>query len=376
MPSIHRLAGALALAAMLATGAHAAASGAAPSPAGAFAAPVSVAVSTVAGLNAALAAAPPNARITLAPGVYPGLVIKNLHLTGVTISSMDAIKRAVIVGGQVAASSGITFTGVDFESVGGGYALTVNGSSDIHLADFHVYSTAPAATAQGTGFGLFGDDGLTVTGGVLHNLGRGMVTNGLQHFAITNNSMHDIRSDGIDNSASSHGVITGNECHDFYPAPLDHPDCMAFYTTGTLIAEDDLTFRDNLAYRGAGAVIQGLFIKDDPAFFPALGPHPYTHLVIDHNLTIGEGYNAIAVAGATSPVITNNEVDAYDKSAAWIRTVSTTGLTLTGNIADVFAIAADATQTSTANTLAPLITPAQGAAKFTTWQAAHPKTPR
>ena len=376
MPSIRRPLGALALVAVLAGYIHAhAATGAAPI----ALSPAPAVVSTAAGLAAAQKAAPAGGVILLAPGTYPNVVIANWAAPGVTIASADPAHRAVLPAAVIRQSSGITLRDLDFPSLTD-YGLNLVGDSDVTVVRPHVFSAVVAAASPAantlSGVGVWGGRNITVTGGDIHDVKMGLIGNTSDHVTISNNALHDIREHGVHFAQVTNLAVTGNSFSAFYPlngpAPIgDHPDAIFLTTAGTKVASAGITIADNAVIKGAGAVIQGIFIKDDA------GGLPYAGLIVRNNLVIGDGYNALAVNGATAPVLTLNRVYPYVANSSWERLQNTTAASVTHEAAGQLIIdATNARPVQSANSALPVITPAQGADLFAAWLATHLLTPR
>lgn len=93
---------------------------------------------------------------------------------------------------------------------------------------------------------------------------RGIYTNKSNDLTLTNNEIHDLRSDGINIGAGDNILIEGNYLHDFRPwyGPShdkgDHPDFIQYYAPpGEMIS--NLIIRDNVIRQGEGGHVQGIF---------------------------------------------------------------------------------------------------------------------
>src|ERR1051325_3643999 len=86
-------------------------------------------------LMAMLPFAQPGDTIALAPGTYAGVLISGVALHGVTITSANPLAQAVITDVNVLNSSGITFSGLEFQANAsfGNNPFQVTGSQDVHF---------------------------------------------------------------------------------------------------------------------------------------------------------------------------------------------------------------------------------------------------
>lgn len=322
-------------------------------------------VFSIADLERALASAPANSVIAIAPGQYPTPVLKDLHLTNVTITSADPAHPAVFVGGGIKASSGVTFDHIDFESVFG-HAFDINSSDHVQVVNSRIYSRGDPSTA-GDGLGIWGSRNISVTGSEFHNLRLGLIYNTQEHLSIVGNTFHDIREHGIHGAQSNYVLVEDNDFTDFYPAPRDHPDAMFLSTSGVKVTSHDFIFRNNAVIKGKGARIQGVFVKDTSHLYP------FSNVTVDGNWILGEGYNGIGINGAVSPVVTNNHVLSYGPHDNWLRLQYTSDAKVMDNEVNVLMI--DNTNTgsivSKGNKLKDEISPEEGVRKFTAWRSAR-----
>ncbi len=78
-----------------------------------------------------------------------------------------------------------------------------------------------------------------------HYFRAGIVFDHVSGGRIAGNLFSNMASDGADVALSDHVVIDGNECRDFLPAPLAHPDCIQAWSRPTVPPTSDLTITNN-----------------------------------------------------------------------------------------------------------------------------------
>lgn len=326
-------------------------------------------VSTVAQLNSALASAHGGETIRLAPGVYSGLGTKELnYASGVTITSADETHPAVITPFYLSKSANITFSHIEFFTAGSNdpQPFRVYHSKSISYIhdNFHGDLGVPPSSESCTGIRFFSSENISMTENDFSRLRVGIVNDNVSGGVFSDNSFHDMRSDGMDTIESNHILITNNVFTDFEPADGDHPDAMQFWgNRGTTTSPHDFTVDGNLVARGSGRPIQGVFMGGD--FIP------YQDVIISNNIVVGGHYNAIAVGGAENLKILSNIVAAYSDYGSFIRMQRITGLTVTHNAAHRYLFADDSKVTQSANALNDN-TFDGGKALVAKWLRAHP----
>jgi len=288
-------------------------------------------VSTTAALNSALASARPGDVIQLATGTYSGVAITARNFASdVTITSVDPSAPAVIRGGMVVtSSSGLTFTGLEFDSTGAtsGQPFVVSDSRDIHFANVSVHGSMDG-NPKNDGGGLFfrRSTDVSVDASEFQQLSQGVQHMNSNVLSVTNSSFHDLRVDGIMGGGSSNVTLGANSFRDFYPAAGDHPDAIQFFTSATTTAARDITIINNQIVRGVGSKIQGIFIRDE------MGDQVYDRLTISGNLVSGTSYHGVTLLHATNSVISKNVVQGFTDMKSWILRENVTNSRFTDNI--------------------------------------------
>jgi len=325
-----------------------------------------VTVNSVSALTAALAAATPGETIQLAPGTYSGVTLKNLNFSsGVTITSESSTNQAVITGLTVQSSSGLTFSNLQFSTVGdtAENPFYVYESSNINFNDLNVHGNPSLAVSdQLAAFLIRSSTNVSVTNSQFQNLLDGIGHLNDNGLTISDNTFQDINNDGIRGGGSSNVTISGNTFSDFFPSPGDHDDAIQFWTTNTTTSAQNITITDNTISRGTGSsAFQGVFVRDE------VGNLPFENLTISGNTVDGGGYNGIAVMGADGAQLTNNTVVSYTDQLSWIRVQDATNVSMVDNQAATYALAdnTNLVQTGDATNVAAAVTTAVASAPVT-----------
>jgi parallel beta-helix repeat protein len=270
-------------------------------------------------LLAALQTAHGGDTILLAPGSYGAISLYNVHTDGVvTIQSADSAHLAVASSLTLNNSSGLAFSGLDVALADAGNAVTVMSSSNITLSGLKVHGTT--GVDQGLGAMVRDSTGVTISGSDFTQIGSGIGHLNSNTIAFSNNTFHDLQTDGVFGGGSSHVVIAGNHFTDFHPQLGDHPDAIQFWGATSGAPGTDVTITDNVITRGAGDPIQGIFIE-------------YTQgITISGNAMTGTMYNGISLSASGNAVVENNFVQgATDMGSRIIVRDGSTNVTVAGN---------------------------------------------
>ena len=163
--------------------------------------------------------------------------------------------------------------------------------------------------------------GVSVTNSHVSDLGSGIGHYNDNGLTISNNTLSNLEADGIFGGGSSHVVVTGNQISDFHPAVGDHPDAIQFWGSAAgAPPPTDITIADNVITRGAGDVMQGIFIENSQ------------NLTITGNAMAGTMYNGISLSNSTNTLIQNNFVQGDVDMSSWIIARNgSVNVTVTGN---------------------------------------------
>jgi hypothetical protein len=298
-------------------------------------------------LMAAASAARAGDVINLAPGTYSGAVVRDLQPSGqVTITSADLANPAILIDLTVSGSRNLTFSILVMNAQDGGprddFKVIDSSSISFDRVEFKGPPVRPDLVEGGLMIRDSRD--IPVTNSEFHDLFNGASMLANSGITISNNTFHDLRTDGIRGGGNSNEIIAGNLFADIYSATRDHPDAIQFWTTNTTTSAENITIAGNVFVRGKGRIAQGLFFRDE------VGNLPYKNVKIDGNLIVGAMYNGIAAYGDLSGSITNNTVVGLaDFPKSWIKMTLPAGVALRGNVATLYVVGTDDKTIPTAN---------------------------
>ena len=175
---------------------------------------------------------------------------------------------------------------------------------------------------------------VSVSNSDIHHLGTGISYINSDTVLLSGNKLHNIQSDAMHGGGTSNITITGNTFTDFAPKAGDHPDAIQFWTTGTTVSAHDIVVTDNIITRGAGSVIQGIFMGNEKML-------EYKNVTITGNAVVGGMYNGIYLADASNVKIEGNLVQGYKDMTSWIYMSKITNGVLSNNQATTFNLAKD-----------------------------------
>lgn len=287
-------------------------------------------VSNAAELSIALKAVVAGDKILLAAGDYGSVAIKNLQFdTDITISSRDPSAQAIISKLDVTGSKGITFTDLEFSTVGStkmGGLFSVVESSKITFDDVYVHGSMNGNPQDDVdGIGVLRSKDIKIINSEFEQLRNAISHRDNDGLIVSGNHIHDIRLDGVRGSGSSNVVISKNYISDFYRADGDHADAIQFYTGNTIYAAKNITITDNIIDRGDGMKMQGIFIRDENLKLP------YENITITGNVLIGTNTNGIAVTTTKNLEISGNTIVSPLGEKSWIRVWEAESVTVTNN---------------------------------------------
>ena len=255
-------------------------------------------VNSTAGLVSAMKSAVAGDIIKLAPGTYSGLNVGNLSYgSGITITSADPNKVAIITDFSLSKVKGVTFNNLEMVALDhpdliakniNFYAFKVAGSDNVHFDNISFHGSLDG-NAQNDVLGLQIRDSsnVSVTNSEFQQLNRGLAIGTSQNVRVEGNEVHHLRSDGFNFAQLSNAKILNNSFHSFTPVKGDHPDAIQFWTTSTKVASKDILISGNLIVRGDGEYTQGIFMRDET------GVLPYERVTISDNLIVGTGWSGL-----------------------------------------------------------------------------------
>ena len=285
-------------------------------------------------LTAALRSAQSGDIILLSAGTYSGLSLQNLNFdSAVTIRSADPTHLAVITDFTVSASKGLAFSNLDFTAIVSNidsYAFRISSSTNISFDGLSVHGSMDGNVANDeNGFLIRDSANVSVTNSDFQQLYTAinhLDDNGLR---IADNTIHEIRMDGVRGGGSSNVEVTGNRFYNFHAQAGDHDDAIQFWTVGAKAAASNIVISGNEFVRGNGDVVQGVFIEGG-------GDKPISNVHIVGNTIIGGMYNGIAMFGGSNVEVSGNLVVSYKDMQSWIRLESLDGVTLSNNTSNLY----------------------------------------
>lgn len=251
--------------------------------------------------------------IKLASGTYDPIALRNLTFTGgVSVTSLDPSRPAELTGLSVRDVQGMSFSNFQFtdKTPTEAYDFLVRDSSKISF-DRIVLQGTETGELTAKPFMIRSSSDISVSNTEISNVRYGLAMLDNNGVTLTNNYLHDIRTDGFRGGGNSNVTISGNLFADFRPVKGDHADAIQFWTNGETEVAKNIVITDNVILRGAGDPVQGIFMGDEAGL-------PYENVVIDGNVVIGGMYSGISVAAAKNMQVTNNTVGSIGDQDSWI----------------------------------------------------------
>ena len=289
-------------------------------------------------LIAAVAAAKGGDVISLAPGDYGGISLKNLTFDApVTLVSADPANPAVFDSLALRNVHNLTFASLEVDFVRGDApdwvpAITADASSHLTFDGVHVHGTLNGDPSDdGFGMAINTSSFVTIRNSEFEQLSRGIVMSQGADIDVSNNDFHDIRAIATAFAQVQRVVVDGNRISDIYWREPDHPDAIQFLTSGTTASSSDIRITNNVIMTGDGNGMQGIFLSDE------VGTLPYKNVYIGNNLVYVDSlYNGITVLhGENIQVVDNTVLSPSDDAVRlriWMENV--TGGHIEGNVAE------------------------------------------
>ena len=191
---------------------------------------------------------------------------------------------------------------------------------------------------------------------------------GCEFIGVIGNRINNIRTDAIRVAESEKVILSDNYIHDFGLFEGDHRDGIQLYTVKGALPSRDVIVERNRIEQGAGAPVQGVFLRTADARFERIG--------IRDNFIAGGNHNGIAVLGGADDVRIEGNVLVGERG--WVRLGEVAGLVVTGNEVRTnsdkrFLLEAGGRAARNREGRAPKD---GGASARAAWIASHPKTPR
>jgi parallel beta-helix repeat protein len=325
-----------------------------------------VKVKDTAGLNTALKFAKPGSAILLAPGRYDGVRVDQIKVQGVTITSEDPKSPAILTRFYITNSSGLTFSNLVFTTEGSDdpYPFRLRYATGVTLVNLSVHGSMDG-NPQNDQSGLWlGDcEHITIRNSEFQELANGIVHGNSSDILIDGNYIHNIAIDGIHGGGTSNITISNNHMADFHVLDGQHPDAIQFWTVNTTESATNITITGNLAERGTGTMLQGVFMGNEAS-------HTYKNVTISNNTVVGGMYNGIAIGDGDGITVTGNTVLQFDGQPSWIVMRYVKNATASGNT--VSQLSYVESKPKEANNKIISTPKDKGASAIAAWKAAHP----
>jgi len=270
-------------------------------------------IDSVAELMSALERSRGGEVISLAPGTYPGIAIRDFQRNVPVIITGQG---AYLPGLTIDRSSGLTFTKIEFFVPNPGqFSYRVNRSNNISFDGVYVHGILDGKPqGKPSGISITYSSNIVVKNSTFEQLRRGIGVASSENIKLEGNRFKFMQTDGVMVSSTSGILIYKNEFSDFFPTEGDHPDAIQFLTSGTDKPSKKIRITENIAWRGSGSSIQGIFLRDEKKTLP------YEDVEISRNILVGTGYNGIVVAGGVNVNISENKLLSYNgkENQNWI----------------------------------------------------------
>ena len=262
-------------------------------------------------LRKAIATARSGDRITLAPGTYASLEIRNRRITGapVTITGKDARISAI----ALVASSGWALDGL---TIGGALqtrarVVYVQDSSDIAVRNslIHGLTVNNDPWDDGSvGIGLRKASKVEVTGNRFRDVGLGFVAASSSDIRFEGNSIAYVR-EGTNWTAVRNATIRCNRISHVYPNWLrgEHPDAIQGWPSRDG-GNEDMLIEGNALLLGGPRAVQGIFIQGPYKPGQNLEQGKMRNITVRDNIYYGASRHGVMISGVDNVLIERNTV--------------------------------------------------------------------
>lgn len=297
-----------------------------------IACPADLLLADLATLQRAIACAPAQTTLRLAPGASLGVLeIKGLRHPGLTIASADPARPARFGGISIQSSSGIVLRRLRVEGPvpkQWRQSIVIRTSNTITLEGLELHGPAPAAQID-TAVLVQDSDTIRLRRLIAAGYRNGLTLMNSRKVVLSENALYGLSNDGIRGAGVEDVLIERNLMGNFTPDPGNHADGIQFWSRNQQAASQDITIRHNLVIRGRGQPIQGIFIRDSAKL-------PFHRLTIEGNAVIGGNFQGILVDGADGVSIRQNVVLPLDQQLSWVQIKAATNAVASDNRAGKF----------------------------------------
>lgn len=282
--------------------------------------------------------------VRLAPGVrFGSLKLSQPVAHGLTITSADPSRPAILSALAAYNIDNLTVSHLDFTGIpskGSQYVLLAMGGAGFTAENLRLTGDDdPTVQALNYAIMIRNMKGASVRKVKISNYRNGIALLNVSNLTLENNVISNIRIDGVSGGGVSAARIARNIIGNFHPAPGDHPDGIQLWSQNQDTSAENLMIESNLIYRGNGAVIQGVFVRDTEGL-------PFKNVSIRNNLAVGTMYNGITIMGAENVIISGNAVVPLDPMPTWIRVENSKIVEVRGNKAGGYIIKSKTTSSN------------------------------
>ncbi len=318
----------------------------------------------------ALKKAKPGDTITLAPGHYSKVTLRDFKFDGmVTITGPGAVLSDL----SVQVSKGITFRNIEFfvQYELGSDPIKILSSKDIHFDRINIHGSLDDDPSNDTSaMQVRNSSEITITNSEFHELANAVTHLDCDNITFSKNYFHKIRMDGIRGGGSSNLFVKNNFFTDFRPLPADHPDAIQVWNSNTKTPAENIHISENVIFRGTGGAPQGIFVTTQ------ISRLKYRNVNVTNNIVIGSLYHGITVSGAEDALMDGNRVITYADIGARISVNKSTNVTLTNNAAPTFLAGKEVVFTANKDNKKTRLTKDGGIAELKTWLGARTDFPQ
>jgi Ca2+-binding RTX toxin-like protein len=308
---------------------------------------MTILVTNLTELKAALATAVPGTIIELASGNYGDLVLDGYRFADtITLRSQNAAAPATFDSVFVKNSSHITFEQIAVHHVlaegepdwSGGFR--VNSSDHIAIRNSEISGSDDGiATNDGQGLLILDSSHITLEGNSFHDLKTGLAVGRSENVSVKSNRFEDIRSDGAVFASVRDVIVDGNTFTNFRPAYElgDHPDMIQVWNDGSFGEMSNITISNNTLTRGDGGDVQAILIQGQSPNSSGTLPAPAFDIVVENNVIDGGTSQGIWVYDVAEVQILGNVLTQAAGGALQptIKTENTTQSTVANNVAPI-----------------------------------------
>ena len=168
--------------------------------------------------------------------------------------------------------------------------------------------------STGIAFSARGGENISFVGNEIDGFHRGAVFTQIDNLDVSDNYVHDLRSDGFDFAEVTNVLIEGNEIRDMNPwrhedAPGrgDHADLIQFWTANTDSPSENIIIRGNILHVSEGDASQSIFMRNEQVDRGLAGEEMYyRNILIEDNVIYNSQANATRVGETIGLTIRNN----------------------------------------------------------------------